>query len=461
MINAPPADGTRSSRRRWHLPPPLIHGSEPLEAGELLEEVAGELGLLLWQAQRDLLLWAETPAEHRAELFQPSAASRTELETRAVQRLTSAAPAVGPALSVLLQVVRSPVQVDPAQAAAACTAIAGWAGAEGHRATSLAFAQAAALALPADPATALAVGQIAAARGDMARAELWLRRTIGIARRARAWRPYSRAFSGLGRLSQDRGNLPAAHRFHLRALRGARRGGMRPEQAIALHDLFAVAVEAGRSAQAERYAQQAVATYPPHHPRVVVLAHDIAYFWMESGHFVQALPLFEALAPLIVSPVERLWAEANLMRAATGAGQLELADAAGERVRRWCEDPGLASGAGRAQLELARAELQLGRWDAAEGAARQALRSGRERREGRTLLSAEALLEAVSAARAAGSSERQRIRETPPSPPSAELTATLIQTLRDMPQPSLTAPSIIPQTPADAHGPVHLPNSAP
>ena len=43
------------STRRWHLPPPLLHGGEPLEGGAILEENPGMQGLILWQALRDVL----------------------------------------------------------------------------------------------------------------------------------------------------------------------------------------------------------------------------------------------------------------------------------------------------------------------------------------------------------------------------------------------------------------------
>ncbi len=446
MSNAPAAAPPRSSKRRWHLPPPLIHGSEPLEGGEILEEVPGELGLLLWQALRDVLLWSETPAGQRSSLFRSTATPVDPLRQGSLLHLTEATPEAGAALASLLELARSPRHLDTAVTSANCAAIAAWAEASGYPSTALSFAQAAAVALPTDPELALAVGQVAARNGDIARAELWLRRTIGLARRARAWRPYSCAFSALGRLAQDRGNLPAAHRLHLRALRGARRGGMRAEQALALHDLFAVAVEAGRPAHAERFARQALSTYSKRNPRLVLLAHDIAYFWMEAGHFGQALALFESVAPLVTDPVEQLWVHANLMRAAAGARQSDRADQAAQLVRRWCLDAALQAGVARAQLELARGELQLGRWEAAQTAAEQALRAARDRREGRTTLSAEALLEAITAARAAG-----RPAPTPVVPPADSpdrtLTEALLASLRELPE-GLTAAESAPETAA-------------
>ncbi len=47
------------SPRRWRTPPPLTRGSaEGLEGMEILREVPGETGILLWQAYRNVMFWA-------------------------------------------------------------------------------------------------------------------------------------------------------------------------------------------------------------------------------------------------------------------------------------------------------------------------------------------------------------------------------------------------------------------
>lgn len=380
--------------RHWHLLPPLTHGGEPLEGAATLDEVSGPAGVLLWQTLRDVLLWAETPPEQRDLLFTPGAALQR------VEAICAAAldePLVEP-LRVLTSVVDAPSAADAGAVANACATIAAWARAAGAPATALAFAQDAALAAPDDAAAAISVAHHARRAGDHARAELWYRRATGLARRAREWRLYTEAFSGLGALYRVRGNLPAAHRFHLRALRGARRGGLREARAVALHDLFAVSVESDRIREAERYAREAAKEYPAGSEGLVALAHDIAYHWMDSGYFERALAVFDSVTPRLKTEAERLWAEANRMRAAAGAGRVDVAEAAAERVAAGLADPAVAPAAARAQLEIARGELQLGRLDRARAAAEDAARLGRERRDGRTMMSAEAVLEAVEGA---------------------------------------------------------------
>lgn len=381
----------RKSDRRWHIPPPLVHGPEPLEGGAVLEENRDAAGVVLWQALRDVLLWVETPAEQRGEIFAAEAGARWRRTVDGV----GLEPELAAPLRALSELVDSPAAVTGESVAGACREIAQWAQARNSTATALAFLQNAALATPADAMPALAVARLAAGMADYARAEVWYRRAVGLARQARDWRTYSQAFSGLGELHRSRGALPSAHRFHIRALRGARRGGLRVEQAVALHDLFNLSVEAGRTEEAERYARHAFEAYGARNQRVALLARDVAYFWMQRGHFRRALAVLQAVLPLIDWPLERLFGDADLMRAAAGAGDSALARQMVDTVLARSDRPEYAASAGRALLEIGRGALQLQDPELAELAAERALRLATERREGRTRLTAESLLEAA------------------------------------------------------------------
>lgn len=385
------ASKRRSSARRWHIPPPLIHGSDTLEGGGILQDWGNELGVLLWQSSRDALLWATTEPSSRGgsfsartapDPFTPLIDSQTETRVRA-------------ALRVLRQIAREPESVREEQVARACRQISEWAESEGRLETALAFAQNAALAAASDPSAAFWVATVAVRLNDHARAEVWFRRAIGLARRARDWRMYSRAFGGLGNLYMRRGNLPSARRLHTRALRGARRGGMRREQAAALHDLFAVAVETGQPPEAERLARLALEAYGTRSARVHVLAHDVAYFWMDHGHDDRALAVFQAVLPLIEKPVERLFVIADIARAAAGTGDRDLAFDSAAEVHRLIREPELEQGAARALLEVARGYHQLDEHERAEEAARQAIAFATRFRESKVRFAAEALLESL------------------------------------------------------------------
>lgn len=390
-----PAINRRASARRWHIPPPLIHGSETLEGGGILQEWGNELGVVLWQTSRDVLLWATTEPQLRSQTF--SSQSRQPSLARPIED-GRADPRVRTAFALLDQLVEKAETLRDEQVARACRLISEWADEEGRLETALAFAQNAALASHGDAAAAFWVATVAVRLNDHARAEVWFRRAIGLARRARDWRMYSRAFGGLGNLYMRRGNLPAARRLHTRALRGARRGGMRGEQAAALHDLFGVAVETGQPSEAERFARQALEAYGTRNTRLNVLAHDVAYFWMENGHFDRALAVFTAVLPLIDAPFERMFVLADIARAAAGVGKVGLAEEAAEEVWTLVAEAELEHGAARALLDLARGYVMLGDAENAEAAARKAIEFAGTFREAKVQFAAEALLDSLAAA---------------------------------------------------------------
>lgn len=286
------------SKRRWHIPPPLLHGSEALEGGQLLRELPGDYGVVLWQALRDVMLWAQTPPAERGALFSPGAFERRMAAVMAAAPAEAEEP-----LRQMAAVVQDPEGAAVETISLACRQMAQWAESEGKLATALAFAQDAALAMPGDAAAAFAVGRLAESSGDSARAEVWFRRAIGLARQAREWRLYSRSFLALGRLAKQRDNHAGARYQLIRALRGARRGGMRQEQAWALHELFLLHAETGRLEEAERLAAAAFEAYGPKNPRLAEFVRDLAAEWSRQGRDEHARPLWLALGLMPPAPV--------------------------------------------------------------------------------------------------------------------------------------------------------------
>ena len=67
-----------------------------------------------------------------------------------------------------------------------------------------------------------------------------------------------------------------------------------------------IAVDTNQPADALEAARGAFKAYGSAHPRLPVLAHDLAYFWMTRGRFEQALRVFQAVLPHITQPTERL-----------------------------------------------------------------------------------------------------------------------------------------------------------
>jgi tetratricopeptide (TPR) repeat protein len=414
----------RRTTRRWRTPPAITHGPEAFEALGILEEIKGPLGLLLWQSVRDVALWAELEPEQRAGLFAPGA----DAHLHAMIRSTDVEVQLETPLMSIMRMTGAPGEARPEGLQLACQHIAHWADHQGHGATAIAFAQAAALTVPWEASAAYAVGKLARRRAEYSRAETWFRRAIALARQSGDWTSYALAFSGLGNLYMQRGNFPAARRFHVRSLRAARRHSLRPIQGSALHDLFVIAAHAERVDDAERYARGAFESYGLDHPRLAALANDLAYFWMERGHFAPALTVFQALLPHMTRHEDRLVGLANIVRAAAGAGERRLFEQTWDEV--W---DGLARNEGaensaQVLLELAHGAMQLGEVERAERAAERAVRIARERGEAKILLSAESVLDSARRGRAM----RARTAAAPPPPVDEEQGAFAMELARSL-----------------------------
>jgi tetratricopeptide (TPR) repeat protein len=373
---------------------------------DILREVGGDAGILLWQSYRNVMLWASSEPEERGKMFSPEAGRK-----RLAELLEAQVPAqIVDSLVTVGRMIGSPGAGHGEAVAEACAAIGTWADREGAQATALAFRQAAALSAPMNAAFAYAVGKLARRRGEAPRAETWFRHAVMIGRQSGDWTSYSQAYISLGNMLRERGNLPAAQRMHVKALRAARRKGLRHVQGKALHELFIIATETGRNDQAEQYAKQAFKAYGPQHDLLPTLAHDVAYFWMDQGDFARVIPVFEALLPHFATPPLRMTVLSHIARAAGGTGQRDLFRKSWVEVTRMAKDPDTITVQAGALLELGQGAASLGEWDRAEQAAQQALRVAKERGEAKYRMGAEALLEHVQSGRssqAAVASQRQ------------------------------------------------------
>jgi tetratricopeptide (TPR) repeat protein len=380
-------------RWRWHVPPALVHGNESLEGTELLEEFSGAAGLVLWQSMRDATLWAGAhEPEERAGLFRPGA---YEARVRQIEEAGLDAALDAP-LRVLASISRDPHAVREDDVLAACRDIANWAEAQEKLGTAIAMAQAGALAAPTNAAAGFRVGQLTRNKGEYARAESWFRRVIGLGRQAKDWASYAEAFLGLGNLYLKRGNVPAARRFIVRGLRAARRHGLRDIIARAQHDLFVIAVNSAPPAEALEHARAAFKAYGPAHVKLPVLAHDLAYFWMQRGRFAQALSVFQGLLPHITRSWERMQTVADIGRAAGGAGNRAVFDEAWDELWGFAGDWHTRPTAAQALLDLAWGAASLKDWARAERAATTARDVAARHEEMKVIMEAESLLDSVS-----------------------------------------------------------------
>lgn len=240
-----PSAPVRKTDRRWRVPPPLVHGPEPLEGGTILEELREPISVVLWQAARDISLWTATPEEERDELFSGDA---LEKRRRAISGLGARAAVTGPLLEIsgILE-----GDADEGRLAKGCEAIAKWAEAESLPGVALAFGQAIALIRDDDPKVAYDVGVRARNRGEDARAETWFRRAVMLSRQNGDWTAYSQSFLALGDLYMDRGGFGVAKKFLVRASRAAKRHSLHAIEEEALAGLAAVEKEIGASADGQ------------------------------------------------------------------------------------------------------------------------------------------------------------------------------------------------------------------
>lgn len=381
--------------RRWRTPPPLTRGSETLEGMEILREVGGEAGILLWQSYRNVMFWATAEPAERGKLFAPDAGRKRLAELLAADiptDLVDSLVAIGRMLGAAETTAGEGV-------ADSCRAIAAWAEKEGHEATALAFTQAAALSASRSAVLALRVGTLARRKGDLARAETWFRHSIMLARQTGDWESYVHAYLGLGKLSMVRGNYPQAHRMHIKALRASRRKGLVKLQGSALHDLFVIATETNRPAAALEYARGAFRAYGPDHPNMPTLAHDIAYFWMNEGYFERALPVFQALLPRFDSTADLLRVHSNVARAAGGKGDRELFRREWNEAIKLSRLPEVEKLLADSLLELGLGAASLSEWDRAEQVLERAIEVADRRGETMIRMRAEGVLDSAKAGR--------------------------------------------------------------
>lgn len=303
--------------RRWCIPPAIsADAGEHLEGMAILREIESDLGLLLWSACRDVRLWAATPPRHRKGLFTPEAAARRRallLGTR--PSLTLAMP-----LDVLTGILRDPVTADPEMVSASCLDVVRWAASQNVPGTAVAFAVAAADALPDRGEPALHAGQQALLWGRHVMAETWLRRAIAIARRERNWSVYAWAYVELGSLYAWRGDAMQAQRFFHKGLLASRRHGIRLARAAALRGLARLALRAGDYVGAERHARHAQWAYGRDHADFTDVLADRGVVAVRLGTYARAATMLRAALRAQTRSVERAQLLAALAHAAAGAG---------------------------------------------------------------------------------------------------------------------------------------------
>jgi hypothetical protein len=292
---------------------------------EILEEVGGTVGLVLWEALSDVRLW--TRVEQRSRMFR-----RTSREHRArLGQALAAEPTLAAALRTFAEMVDGPASIAPLRIAEACSEVYAWAEERAALGTAAHFAEAAALV---DQAAEI-IDEAAAERANVAarscrraalnsHSAIWYQRGHGLAVRAGADEQAIRAMLGYGGLMYGLGRYDRARRFLNRAARRARSTRRTRQAAETEHDLLAIASDLRLFGVGEQHALAALREYPIHHPRIPFLVHDVAYFFVANGIYSPAIPLVRASIRAMSRPQDPILAWGTLARAAAGAGRLDV-----------------------------------------------------------------------------------------------------------------------------------------
>jgi len=406
--NAGTTGGAKKTQRRWRIPQPLLRdaASPGPEGLSVLDEFPSELGMVLLKSLRSVLLWAGVEPSARPGLFDEHAPERRQVEI--LSTVPEEEGELRVALEELLPVLSRPEHADPERVGLACIQISQWAQGRAAARTSLEFVQAAALACPANARFGLLVGRGARDLAQYGRAEAWLHRSVGLARQVDDWETYIRAYLTHGMMMMRRGALPAARRSFIKAQRRATRQGIRALEAMAFHDLFALAVQGGDLETALSYAEKAAKAYGPTHGSFPNFAHDVAYLWMQQGEYEHAYPVFLAALDRVEEGF-RPFVLGSLGRAAAGRGDREAFEKAATELESYASAPGVAE----AWVEIARAGVILGDHEDARKAAERAESLASGRREGQVRFMAESVLETAEADARALEAQRGEATEAP------------------------------------------------
>lgn len=393
--------------KRWRIPPPPALELDAPDGAEVLAENPARLGMVFWDGVRDVLRWTECSWRERSDLRDPVG----EVRRLAAIASTGADERVTRSLELVTRTLGDPARVDAELLSLGCTYLSSWAEQHGALATAAVWAHAAACVCPGNPQLAYKAGRLARRRADYARAEEWLTRAVLLGRQVGDWESYGRGFLGLGNVHIQRGDYPRAKKRLARCRRVSVHHGLRALEADALHDLCGIAIEAGHLEEVNVLANAARRAFGEGNPRLPILAHDVAYAWMQKGYFAQALEVFEAALPHYGQRHERVLVLADIARAAAGIGDTCRFDDAWARTWSLIEEDSTRDHVAQGLLDLARGAAFLRRWEEGERAARRSLELAWMRQEARVRLTAEAVLEQIQRER--GSESRTQAPDLP------------------------------------------------
>lgn len=367
---------------------------EPFEAAAILDEVHGELGLLLWSGVRDVDLWISGAPSERDSLF---AAGAEDARRMIIASALQADHRVRQPLEVLAGLLgTAALTATNAEVSGACATLADWASEAGFPRTAFVTALRAASASPRVPTFCLTAGVMARRLADYVRSEAWLRRAAGLARRVGDNHSHALALMHMANLHLLRYEAGPAVLMLQQALGVARRFSLWETRPKVYHDLFRIHATEGDPRQAARYALAAARGYGRFHPRLPALAHDLALFLILQDRPRTALRVLQSLDPGRLRAAERLLVLGSTARAAGATGQVRLYCEIWSEVWMRLDSVQSYDRASEALVNLAWGAAALEDATRLEVAAREALRLALPRDEKQEVLAATQMLECVA-----------------------------------------------------------------
>lgn len=286
---------------------------------DVLREVDGTLGVVLWDCVRTLWDWMhDEVGGRRGERF----------GTRSLHERWGFAclevPQLASALGTLGIVSATPLLTNKRELARAARNVARWAEDRALLETAIQFAEVAAALEPDNAEWANLAGRMCRRAGEFPRADQWYDRAIGLARRTRNRREWVFGHLGAGTTAYRQGRRKEARRHFLSVAWKTRDSGQKAAAAKSQHDLMLISAEAGDLSDALEHARRAFDWYPKHHRRFPYFAHDVAFLGVLCGASAPARRLLERVLSKILLPHEQVLVWGTAARAAADERNLEM-----------------------------------------------------------------------------------------------------------------------------------------
>jgi tetratricopeptide (TPR) repeat protein len=351
----------------------------------IFSELPTEEAALLWRVLRLILAYAR--GDYDQAWFDPG-----RLRTWEEELLRgSADPSFRAPCAVIVGELIQPDEATMGRVAHACWCIVEWA-LDRSVSTALAFAEAAALAWPANPRNALAAGRLLRRNGRPREGEAWLNRARRLATHYSDVECVVLSTSSLGMLYWEQGNFKHAQRCLARAQRAAQRRGLRILEGEVIHNQLALAIDKGELEAAEALAQAAFERYLPHHPKLPALAYDTAYLWLTRGHANRALRVFHALLPHFPEAAPRIQVLCAMCKAAGILGARDVFASSAAQVSEIAATARPENSLAAALVDLGMGAIALEEIGVAENALTNALALAQERGLADTIVKADEAL---------------------------------------------------------------------